>query len=393
MRNFTLLVLATLLGVPSALPAQAPPDALDAAWVAVCAGAQPGSAFFQRCQEILDAGPGSADRRSEAALGNNLGQLPAQTGNASERRAGGSAEEAVYRATDGRLGWFLFAGSGDTERRAGPLDAGFDGDLRRFGLGLDYRLGDHLVLGALLSRLDADRRFPGGGGRADSRVRAVTAFLDWHSGGRLGGQAYAGYGDIDLVLERRVRYSLLLNAGTPEQSTVQIDALASARPGGRQSMLGGALSWDFSDGAFGRGLRLGSDWSRTRIGAFSESGGAGLALTRSRSARTSHTVSLGLDASWTASTASGVIVPYLRLDWIHELEDDDCDVAVSFAGDAAQTPIRFQRERGERSFGEAALGVSAVLPGGLSGFLEYERMFANRQLDHHMFTLGLRIER
>jgi outer membrane lipase/esterase len=393
MRTSVPLVLATLIGFPLALPAQAPPDALDAAWVAVCAGAQPGTAFFQRCREILDAGPGSADRRSEAALGNNLGQLPAQTGNASERRSGGGAEEAVYRATDGRLGWFLFAGIGDTERRTGPLDAGFDGDLRRFGLGLDYRLGDQLVLGAILSRLDADRRFLGGSGRADSRVRAFTGFLDWQSGGSFGAHAYAGYGDVDLALERRVRYSLLLNAGTPEQSTVQVDALATARPGGRQSMLGGALSWDFSDGAFGRGLRLGSDWSRTRIGAFSESGGAGLALTRSRSARTSHTVNLGLDASWTASTASGVVVPYLRLDWIQELKDDDRNVAVSFAGDAAATAIRFQRERGERSFGEAALGLSAVFPGGFSGFIEYERMFANRQLDHHMFTLGLRIER
>jgi outer membrane autotransporter protein len=384
--------LGVLLCLASPARAQAPVDALDAAWVAVCAGAQPGTAFFQRCQEILDAGPGSGGRRSDAALGNNLGQLPAQTGNASERRVAGS-DEAVYRDSDGRLGWFLFAGFGNTERDATDFDAGFKGDLRRFGLGVDWRLSERTVLGAVLSQLDSDRRFDGGRGRADSRTRGLTGFLDWQSGGRVGAQAYLGFGDIDLDLRRQVRYSLVLNQGTPEQSTTTIDALASARPGGRQTMSGAGLQWDFGDGALGRGLRLGTDFSRTRIDAFSESGGAGLALSRDRSSRSSHTVNLGFDLSWTTSTASGVLVPYLRLDWINELKDDDRDVAVRFAGDSGGSAIRFQRERGERSYGEVAVGLSAVFAGGISGFIEAERMFSNSQLDHYMISLGLRVER
>jgi uncharacterized protein YhjY with autotransporter beta-barrel domain len=393
MRKIILSFACAWLGVSAApVSAQTPGAALDAAWIAVCAGAQPGTAFFQRCQEILDAGPGSGDRRSEAATGNNFGQMPAQTGNAGDRSAA-TSEDTIYRDGEGRLGWFLFAGFGNTERKASDFDAGFKGDMRRFGLGVDWRLSDRTVLGAVLSQLDADRRFDGGTGRADSRVRSLTGFLDWQSEGRMGGQSYVGYGDLDLDLRRQVRYSLILNAGTPEQSTVQVDAVASARPGGRQSMAGAGLQWDFSDGAFGRGLRVGTDWSRTRVNAFSEEGGAGLAIARDRNSRTSHTVNLGADLSWTASTASGVVVPYLRLDWIAELKDDDRDVAVRFAGDASGSAIRFERERGERGYGEVALGLSAVFAGGVSAFIEGERMFSNSQLDHYMITLGLRIER
>lgn len=392
MKKLTLfLALTGIAGLPAAVSAQTPGAALDAAWVAVCAGAQPGSPFFDRCQDILNAGPGSGDRRSEAALGNNLGQLPAQTGNAAERSA--SSSDTIYRDGEGRLGWFLFAGFGSTDRDASDFDAGFDGDLRRFGFGVDWRLSDRMLIGAVLSQLDSDRRFDGGSGRADSRARALTGFFDWQSEGRLGAQAYLGFGDLDLDLRRQVRYSLLLNAGTEDESTAQVDALATARPGGRQTQAGAGLQWDFTDGAFGRGVRLGTDWSRTRVNAFSESGGAGLALNRGRSSRTSHTLNLGFDLSYTGSTASGVVVPYLRLDWISELKDDDRDVAVSFAGDGSGTAIRFQRERGDRSYGTAAVGLSALFAGGVAVFVEGERMFANSQIDHHMITLGLRIER
>ena len=386
------LILLVLVCAAAPSQAQTPDAALDAAWVAVCAGAQPGSAFFQRCQDILNAGPGSGDRRSDAALGNNLGQLPAQTGNAGERSSS-SLDETLYRDGEGRLGWFFFAGFGNTERSASAFDAGFEGDVGRIGLGVDWRLSERTLLGAVLSQLDTDRRFDGDSGRSDSRVRALTGFLDWQSEGRMGGQIYAGWGDLDLDLRRQVRYALILNAGTPEETSTSVDAIASARPGGSQGMAGASVQWDFSGGAFGRGLRLGTDYSRTRIDAFSETGGAGLALRRDRSTRTSHTLNLGFDLSYTASTASGVVVPYLRLDWINEMKDDDRDVAVSFDGDASATAIRFQRDRGERSYGQVALGLSAVFAGGVSGFVEVDHMFANSQLDHYMFTIGLRIER
>src|SRR5690606_7131924 len=226
-------------------------------------------AFFDRCQEILNAGPGSGDRRSEAALGNNLGQLAAQVGNAGERRIDGG-EEAVHRDSSGRLGWFAFFGFGENERAATALEAGFDGDLGRVGVGVDWRLSDHAVVGAVVSRFDADRRFLDGAGRADSRIQGVTGFLDWRGDGRMGANLYAGYGDVELDLQRRVRYSLVLNAGEPDEAAVSVDALATARPGGSQITAGGALHWDFSEGAFGRGLRLGSDFSRMRVDAFSE---------------------------------------------------------------------------------------------------------------------------
>ena len=64
-------VLAAGLAGTSTIRAQTASEALDASWVAACAEAIPGTKFYDRCQEILNAGPGSAARKSAAALGNN----------------------------------------------------------------------------------------------------------------------------------------------------------------------------------------------------------------------------------------------------------------------------------------------------------------------------------
>lgn len=391
-RRHALWILAFLVVSPTTCWAQSPPAALDAAWATVCAGAQPGSTFFLRCQEILNAGPGSGDRRSDAALGNNFGQLQAQAGNAADR-SGSGASEFAHRETAGRMGWFAFAGQGRTSRAGSEFDAGFGGDARRLGLGLDWRLSSQSVLGALLVQTQTDRQFDGGSGRADSRTRALTAFYGSQPSERLGLQVYAGFGELDLDLQRRVRYGLVLNQGTPEQSTVTIDDIALARPGGRQRVAGASLAWDFSKGALSRGLRVGTDLGNTRIDAFNETGGAGLALSRERNTRSSHTAHIGFDLAWTGSTRSGVVMPYLRLDWIQEFKDDRREVEVRFAGDSGNSPIRFQRDRADRSFGEVAVGLSALFAGGVATYIEAERLFAHSQIDHHMISIGVRIER
>ncbi|GIX32353.1 MAG: hypothetical protein KatS3mg125_0309 [Lysobacterales bacterium] len=372
------------------LAAQTPEQALDQAWVAVCANAPPGTAFAQRCAEILAAGPGSGARRSAAAVGNRLGQLPAQLGGPSERRS--AAEGVLGIVAEQPWGLYAVVGGGRHERDGSANEAGFDGDLRQFGLGVDRRFGANWVAGVLVARIDAERRFPDGGGRADSREVGATVYLDGRIGEATALHVSLGWGERELDLVRRVAYTLVLNAGQPNQSTVSISELARARPGGSHTRAGLALQREFAFGANTVSLRLASDYSRVRVDAFTENGGAGLALRRDANRLTSHTLQAGVEFARSVSLGSGVFNPFLRLELVRELESSPEIAVARFAGDPAGTPIVFARDRLDRDDAELSLGAVTVLARGWSLFAQWERFLGNRAFDRHLLSLGLRGE-
>ena len=117
---------AACLAAPAA--AQAPPDVLDDLWFTVCAQAGAGTAFRARCDEILDAGPGGAGRRSGAAIGNNLGVASAQgrASTMSARIAAESVDRRLEDVKDDQPG-----GGGSVEWATGRLSLFFSGDFGR----------------------------------------------------------------------------------------------------------------------------------------------------------------------------------------------------------------------------------------------------------------------
>lgn len=376
--------------VATSLFAQTPEQALDQAWVAVCANAPPGTAFAQRCAEILAAGPGSGARRSAAAVGNRLGQLPAQVGSPSERRS--AAEGFLGIVEEHPWGLYLVLGGGRHERDGSTNEAGFAGDLRQLGVGLDWRFRADWVAGILVSRIEAERRFADGGGRADSRESGATLYLDGRLGETTALHVSIGRGERELDLVRRVAYTLVLNAGQPNQSTVSVSEAARARPGGAHTRAGLALQREFAFGANTLSLRLASDYSRVRVDSFVESGGAGLALRREANRLTSHTLQAGVELARSVSIESGVFNPFLRVELLHELKASPERAVARFAADPGATPIVFARDRLDRDYAEVSLGAVGVLTRGWSLFAQWDRLLGNRDFDQHLLSLGLRGE-
>ncbi len=385
------LELALTLGLAAAPAlAQTPEQALDQSWVAVCANAAPGSEFAQRCSEILAAGPGSAARRSAAAVGNRLGQLPAQVGSPSERRS--AAEGFLGIVGEQPWGIYLVIGGGRHRRAESDNEAGFTGDLRQIGIGVDRRFGRSWVAGVLVARVEAQRRFADRLGRADSREVGISLYLDGRLGEATGLHLALGRGERRLDLARRIAYTLVLNAGQPTQSTVAVSGLATARPGGSHNRAAVALQHELALGAHTLSLRLASEYSKVRVDAFAESGGAGLALRRGANALDSHTLQIGGEWTRSLSFGSGVINPYLRIEWLRELKSPPTRAEASFVADVAGTPIVFSRDRLDRDYAEVSLGAVAVRARGWSLFAQWDRLLGNREFDQHLVSLGVRGE-
>ncbi len=388
MNASTARVCAALLATftaPAAI-AQAPEAALDASWASVCAGATPGSSFFQRCQEIVNAGPGSADRSSAAALGNNLDTV------AGQGRVATSGTGDAGRIDWARGGLFFGVTMSDLERDDDPFEAAFDGRALSLIVGVDRRLGERHVLGLALNHQRERADFAAGAGRADSRMLGLLATYGGSFGEHWTLDAYAGALRGSLDTTRRVQYDIVLNAGTAAQSTVAIRSLAEADTDTHREVGGVGLGYLLDRGAWNWQFGAGYDVARSHFDAYVERGGDGLALAVDERRLSSRQGRLGLRGTRTASIARGVLQPYFGLDAYHEFANDARTLQVAFADDPGRTAIRFDSAAPDRNWAEAAVGLAATFAGGSSAFVEYRQRFGHDLLDERGLSFGLRVE-
>ncbi len=373
-------VLAGLLALSTGpARAQAPDDALASLWSALCPGAAPGSDLEQRCLEIANGGPGSRDL---SAAGNFLGEIPGQ-GRAATRD--GAPDKAEARSELGG-GWSVFASadSGRLKRRDGINEAPFDGDTWALSAGVDWAPHERWRLGLLASHAREELDFLTSDGSTRTRYGGALLMLGWMPVDALSVDAYAGWLDGDYALRRAIDYTL------PDGTSVQ--TLASADASARRRLAGLGLSWSQPAAGWEWQVSGGVDWQRTEIEAYSETGGAGLAISVPGRSITSHRGRLDLGLSRTVSASWGVWQPLARVGWRHEFANPSRPLAVRFVGDANGTPVVFETDDADADWGEAALGAVFVFPGGQSAFIEWRQRFGHGFLDERLLALGWRIE-
>jgi outer membrane lipase/esterase len=101
---------------------------------------------------------------------------------------------------------------------------------------------------------------------------------------------------------------------------------------------------------------------------------------------------VGVRASRAIKTSFGVVVPQLRLDYLHEFERDGQDAAASFLLDAQRSTFTFAGDEAEESYGVAAFGIAAILPSGWMPYLSVDSIVGSSELDRYRVSLGLRRE-
>ena len=366
-----------LLSAPAL--AQTPEDALTNAWNAACAGAAPASELAQRCAEIFAGGPGS---RGDAAAGNFLEEIPGQ--GRSSTRDGGARENAQRQSISAHLSLFVSADSGRLTRKDSANEAPFDGDTSSLTVGLDWAPNEHWLFGAALSHSEEKLDFDASASSARGRYTGGLAYGSWTPGAKLSLNGYIGRLEGSNELRRAIDYTLL--------SGVHVSALASASPDSTRSLSGLGLDWSLPRGAWQWQFGAGVDWMKTRLEAYTESGGAGLALsvpTReivTRRGRLDATLSRTVSQSW------GVWQPQLQVGLRHEFANPARALTVRFADDAGGTPIVFNTEDPDSSWGEWSLGSVFVFTHGHSGFLQYRQRFGHAFLQERVLALGWRVE-
>lgn len=410
MRRLTIVMLSLApisLASISPAPAQTPAQALASMWNTICSTSINGTQLHQRCGETL--GSPAPDANLMAAIGQHLEEIPGQariatrdqqpTSNLPGRGNSQPSNQPWQLQANGRLhldldnrlaaNWALFfsADIGHITRKAGPNEAAFSADAWSMTGGADWRPADGWQLGLALSRSHEKLDYSATDSLADTEFTGPLLLTSRELGTAWLVHGYAGQLTGDYRLSRDISFRIPQASG---ETIVKTQALGT--PDARRQLAGLAINQTWSTQAWSGSSELGWDWTRTRIDAFSERGGAGLALDLPERNVSTRRGRFDLQLNRTGSFSQGVWQGSAGVGWRREFGNGRRPLTLTLSEDSRDNPIRFDTEDPDRNWGEFSLAGSLTVTGGHAVFFNLSQRFAHRFMNERMISAGFRFE-
>ena len=290
------------------------------------------------------------------------------------QKGGGAAADDPFE----RLGFFV---NGDVEigkQSATGVQNGYDLHTKGLTAGADYRLPSDNVVGVAAGFMSANTDLAEAGGSQGARGYSLSAYGSFipATGTYIDVIAHLGNNKYD------TRRRELTDAGAP------LDYNSNTR--GNQVAFAFSVGADFNRGPLIINPYLRLDYINAKINSFSESGDDGAIRVGDLDLKTT-VATLGGQLSYAISTSWGVLMPNARLELQRRIQGDGRNVNAQLVADGtinALVPL----EAVDRNYGTFAVGVSTVLPRGVNGFLNYERLFGRDGYNNSKVTAGVRFE-
>jgi len=295
---------------------------------------------------------------------------------------------------DERLGVFIDGSIGNTERDTTDNEGEAETDLQLLTLGIDYRLSPQWITGLAYSASFSSTDYGSDGagnkrGDLDSNGYLLIGYGTWYRGD--------AYVEATLAYGAN-RFDQNRNARCHSACAQVFDQQFEAKFHGSQvaATVGGGYEWRFGEVGITPWLQLAS--TRLDIDGYRETpdapdaAGAGYALTIDDMQRDLLTASAGADVRYTLSTAWGVLVPYLTLEWINELDDDNSVVTGRFTGNlASDDGFSLANDEIDTSYAQVGIGTTWQLAGGQGGFFDIKSLQGYDNVDQWQITAGWRV--
>jgi|GEM_PF-1625611 len=291
----------------------------------------------------------------------------------------------------GRWGIFVNGRINFGEKDATQNQTGFDFDTIGITSGVDYRIRDNFVIGAALGYSQIDADFDQSVGHLDIETWNISVFGTYFSADKFYLDAALNYGDNGYDSVRHIVYTDV--GGT-------VDRTAVSDSSGVETSIGLATGYDFGHGAWTFGPHIGSFFYDVGVNEFRETGAGGLNMVVDDQNAQSFTLNGGGHVSYVITPAWGVLVPHLRVDYVHEFQDSRELIGVQVAADPFSadplnpTPtIILQTDEPDPDYVVWSAGFSAQFINGMAGFINYQSTEGYSDLTLTELTFGLRWER
>ena len=310
-----------------------------------------------------------------------------------QRREQQAGKPTGYSAGDSNDATFSLGGvsgfiSGDFEnvdKKTTGFTPGFNSDKWAGTVGADYAFGK-FVVGAALNYGHLDGKFDADGGGFSTDSYGGYLYGSYLPMDNLYIDGIVGYARKGLDSSRRVS---IATGGAP-----QTLGTATGSTDGNEYRAALSGGYDFNVENFTFGPKVGVTYVRNSTDAFAESGTTGVELAFDKQTFTSITSSIGVHGQVAFSTSWGVLVPQASADYIHEWGDGQKTLHAHLVQDLSASPLQlsFQNDSPDRDYFGLGIGMVAVLPHGLSPFINYRALVGDSIKTTQTVSAGLRVE-
>ncbi|MEW8263288.1 MAG: autotransporter domain-containing protein [Candidatus Thiodiazotropha taylori] len=304
------------------------------------------------------------------------------------QRGGGASSDNPLM--ENRLGFFITGDIATGSKDETDLESGLDFDTFGLTMGLDYRINSNFILGAALGYVDTTTELEDDAAEIDTQGYSLNLYGTYYAEQNYFVDFSLGYGANNFDQSRRISYQLDGLANVNQKLSADYD-------GSMVSLFIGS-GYDFSNGPWSFGPRADLEYMKSDVDGFTEEAsnpnadGGGWATRVDDTDQTWLTLKLGGRLAYTHSADWGILIPYTRLDWLHEFEDDAQVINAYLVGDPNAQAIRIESEDPDRDYLRLRLGTSAQFKNGVVGFLDYSTILAHDDWTAHTVSVGLRSE-
>ncbi|MCU7931085.1 MAG: autotransporter domain-containing protein [Candidatus Thiodiazotropha sp. (ex Codakia rugifera)] len=303
------------------------------------------------------------------------------------RHGGGASADNPLLAS--RLGVFITGDIATGSKDETDLESGLDFDTYGITIGVDYRITDQFILGGAVGYIDTDAELENDGGDLDTQGVSLSLYGTYYSEQNFFVDFSATYGSNDFDQKRHIVYQL---AGMPSVN----QALKADYDGDMTSLFIGS-GYDFNQGVWTFGPRADLEYVKSDVDGFTEeisdpsAPGGGWATRIGGTDQRWLTLNLGGKVSYTHGADWGVLIPYARLDWLHEFKDDSQVITAHFVSDPAGNAIQVETDNPDRDYLRLRFGTSAQFQNGVVGFIDFGTILAHSDWSAHTISAGLRM--
>ncbi len=334
----------------------------------------------------------NSTRLNTALLNNNTPFSDMASLYANGQTGGGASADAIKNTSendagglnDNRLSAYISASTSDADQNETSTLAGYESSVTSFLVGLDYRFSHNMFAGMAIKTLNGDIDLDRNTGTVDVTNNSLSFYGSYYPSENIYLQTTltAGQGSFDIT--RRMDFTL---------NNVAFSEIAKSSPDGSgySFSMSGGYDYYFT----GTGISTVTDvtlgYASADIDEFAESGAQGFNLTVAEQSIESMTSKIGIQISKSISTSFGVILPEFGASWTHEFKADGEDIVAAFTIDPANA-FRFTTDERDSDFFVFSLATSIILPHGVMGYIQYEKVFDIVDYDVGTLNIGARIE-
>jgi len=318
-------------------------------------------------------------------------QLPvAQLANSAYLGQLGGGASADDLLAGSKVGLFVTGDLAWGDRDSSDIESGLDFKTHGVTVGLDYRFSDRFVLGAAIGYMDTHADLDNNSGDLDVRGYSLSLYGTYYTEDAYFVDFSATYGKNDFGQTRNLRYSL--------GGGVSVDQKLGADYNGDLYSLTLGAGYDFNQGAWSFGPRIDIEYTRSEADGFSETisnplaPGGGWATSIEDTEQDWLTLQVGGKLAYTHSASWGILIPYGRLDWLHEFKGSSQTITGHFVDDPDKNALEIFSDDPDRDYLRLRIGTSAQFRNGVSVFLDYGTILSNSLWHEQTLSTGFRME-